>query len=272
MNVNLKGKAAIVTGGGSGVGKATCFALAKKGVKVGVYGRTLSKCETVANEINANGGNAIALKGDVANSTDVKNAIDSVIKKFGSLDILINSAGVCVQKRLLDSTEKEFDLIMGSNVKGTYLLTKAAYAVMKKQNNGHIINISSGAAGWPGANEILYGTAKTAQVKFTLHTKFEFEQENRIRENNNQDKGEFYIHALCPGAIDTPMSDDLGRPKDKRDNFLSAENLADTIINLLENPEKGHKELKIEAENLDYNLDEAGYFEQFEYIIRIWKD
>ena len=270
--MNLKGKTVIITGGGSGVGKATCLALAKLGVNVGIFGRTLSKCECVANEIIATGGKAIPLKGNVANSDDVNSAIETLVKEFGSVDILINNAGICSQKRLLDSTENEFDLIMDSNVKGTYLFSKAAYAIMKKQNYGHIINISSGAAGWPGANEIIYGTAKTAQVKFTLHTKFEFDLENRIRQNNNKPKGEFYAHALCPGCIDTPMSDDLGRPKDKRDSYLSAENMAETIINLLENPEKGHKDLKIEAGNLDYNLNEAGYFEQFEYIIRIWKD
>lgn len=161
---------------------------------------------------------------------------------------------------------------MGSNVKGTYLFTKATYEVMKEQGNGHVINISSAAAGWPGANEIIYGTAKTAQVKFTLHTKFDFDLENQIREREGNPKNEFYAHALCPGCIDTPMSDALGRPKDKRNNYLSAENMAETIINLLENPEKGHKELKIEAEKLEYNLDEAGYFEQFQNIIRIWKD
>ena len=190
--MNLKGKSAIVTGGGSGVGKATCIALAKLGVKVGIFGRTFAKCESVANEINKNGGVAIPLKGDVANSKDVNSAIETLVKEFSSVDILINSAGVCSQKRLLDSTENEFDLIMDSNVKGTYLFTKAAYAFMKKQNNGHIINISSGASGWPGANEIIYGTAKTAQTKLTMHTKFEFDLENKIRDNNNLPKGEFF--------------------------------------------------------------------------------
>ncbi len=272
MSVKLKGKSAIVTGGASGVGRATSLAFAKKGINVTVADINLEGAKLVAEKINENGGRAIAIEGNVMDSAAVQNIVDSTKKEFGAVDILINCAGVCVQKRLLDSTEKEFDLIMGSNVKGTYLLTKAAYAVMKEQNNGHVVNISSAAAGWPGANEIIYGTAKTAQVKFTLHTKFEFEQENRIRENEGKPKGNFFIHALCPGAIDTPMSDALGRPKDKRANYLLPKNLADTIINLLENPEKGHKELKIESENLDYNLDEAGYFEQFQYIIRIWKD
>ncbi len=270
--MSLKGKSAIVTGGGSGVGKATCIALAKSGVKVGVFGRTFAKCESVANEINKNGGIAIPLKGDVANSTDVNSAIETLVKKFGSIDILINNAGVCVQKRLLDSTENEFDMIMNSNVKGTYLFTKKAYAVMKEQNKGHIINISSGASGWPGANEIIYGTAKTAQTKLTMHTKFEFDLENKIRENNNLPKGEFFVHALLPGCIDTPMSDALGRPKDKRDNYLKPENLSDTIINLLENPEKGYDELKIEAEKLDYNIGAPGYFQDYKFVIQIWKD
>ncbi len=272
MSINLKNKVAIVTGGGSGVGKSTCIELAKKGVKVGVYGRTLSKCESVANEINSNGGVAVPFKGDVANSADVENSINYMVKEFGAIDIIINSAGVCIQKRLADSTENEYDLIMNSNVKGTYLFTKIAYETIKKQGNGHIVNISSGAAGWPAANEIIYGTAKTAQVKFSLHTQFEFDQENRIRKGNGQDKGEFYTHVLCPGCIDTPMSDELGRPKDNRNNFLSPENMAETILNLLENPEKGHQELEKEAINLDYNLGEAGYFEEFGNIIRIWKD
>ncbi len=272
MKVDLNEKVAIVTGGGSGVGKSTCITLAKLGVKVGVFGRTLSKCNNVANEINANGGCAIPLKGDVANSADVQLALDTLMEKFGKINIVINNASVCVQGRLLTTNEKDFDLIMNSNVKGTYLFTKGFYEIMNQQGYGHIINISSGAAGWSGANEIIYGTAKTAQIKFTLHTQFEFDQENRIRENNDKNKGDFYIHALCPGAIDTPMSDQLGRPKDKRDNFLAPEHLAETIVNLLENPQKGHKELKIESEKLDYNLDEAGYFEDFQYIIRIWKD
>ncbi len=272
MSVNLKGRTAIVTGGASGVGKATCLAFAKKDKNVTVADLNIDGAKKVADEIIANGGNAVALEGNVMDGKAVQNVVDTTKAKFGSVDIMINCAGVCVQKRLADSTEKEFDLIMGSNVKGTYLFTKAVYEVMKGQGNGHVINISSGAAGWPGANEIIYGTAKTAQVKFTLHTKFEFDQENRIRESEGNAKAEFYVHALCPGAIDTPMSDQLGRPKDKRGSYLLPENIAETLINLLENPEKGHNELKKDAEKLDYNLAEAGYFEQFQYIIRIWKD
>ena len=272
MKVNLKSKVAIVTGGASGVGKATCIAFAKKGIKVTVADINFDGAKEVAMEIVKAGGKAISVEGNVMDSHAVQNIVDTTKEDFGTVDILINCAGVCIQKRLLDSTEKELDLIMGTNVKGTYLLTKAAYAIMKEQGNGHIINISSQAAGWPGANELLYGTAKTAQVKLTMHTKFEFDLENRIRENDGNPKGEFYIHAICPGAIDTPMSDQLGRPKDQRDNYLKPEDIADTLVNLLENPEKGHKELKIEAEKLDYNLDEAGWFEQFQNIIRIWKD
>lgn len=272
MSVELKGRSAIVTGGASGVGKATCLAFAKKGISVTVADINIEGAKVVVEEIINNGGQAIAIEGNIMDGIAVQNIVDTTKKEFGTVDILINCAGVCIQKRLLDSTEREYDLIMGSNVKGTYLLSKAAYAIMKEQNNGHIINIASQASGWPGANEVLYGTAKTAQVKLTMHIKFEFDLENKIRENESKEQGKFYIHAICPGAVNTPMSDDLGRPKDKRDSYLAPEDIANTLVNLLENPEKGHSDLKIEAEKLDYNLDEAGWFEQFQNVIRIWKD
>jgi len=272
MSVVLKGKTAIVTGGGSGVGRATCLALAEKGVNVAVVDLAFDNATKVAEEIVGRGGTALPLKANVMESKEVNAAVEAVVKAFGTVDLLVNCAGVCILNRILDTTESEYDLIIGSSVKGTYLFTKAAYALMQKQGSGHIIHISSQESGWNGVKSLLYGAAKTAQVKMALHTRAEFDFENRLREEAGQPKGAFYIHALCPSGIATPMSEQLGRPKEMHHKLLAPEQVAETLINLFENPEKGHPELKEDAKELPYELDEAGWFEQFPYIIRIWKE
>jgi NAD(P)-dependent dehydrogenase (short-subunit alcohol dehydrogenase family) len=143
----LKGKVAIVTGGGRGIGKAIARACASEGADVAIISRTSSDLESVAREINdAGSGRALPIRADVAVERDVKNVVAKVIKRFGRIDILVNNAAIGgVSKPVEEITEAEWDRVMEINVKGPFLLTREALPFMLKHKSGNIINVSSGA-------------------------------------------------------------------------------------------------------------------------------
>ena len=141
-NLNI----ALVTGSGRGIGKDTALLLAAKGLNVIVCSRTQTEIDIVLREIKSlEGGNAMGKRCDLSIASDVNNLVEEVLNKYGRIDILINNAGISYVKKLIDTTEIEWDQTLDINLKGPFLLCKASVPHMMKNNLGVIINVSSGA-------------------------------------------------------------------------------------------------------------------------------
>ncbi len=271
MITELKGKSAIVTGGGSGIGKAICLALAQAGVRVTVADMRLESATEVAKEIVAGGGEAVAVACNVSDSEQVTQMVTGAAKQWGALDILINNAGAYRVKRLLETTDQDWEIVMKSLAYGTFYCSREAWRIMREQTGGHILQIGSQAAGWPGENEVAYGVAKTAQLKFTLHLDFEFKLENRIRAKEGKPTGAYYTHILCPGAVDTPLNAAVGRviPQDK---MLQPSEVAGMVTEILRHPAQGWQEFAEQAKAQTYRVGEIGMFAQYPQVVRVWRE
>lgn len=137
---------ALVTGSGRGIGRETAILLAEKGLNVIVCSRTQIEVDTVVKEIKSIGnGEVFGRKCDVSVAADVNNLVTRVLNKYGGIDVLINNAGISYVKKLIDTTEEEWDQTLNINLKGSFLLCKASIPLMMKNNLGVIINVSSGA-------------------------------------------------------------------------------------------------------------------------------
>lgn len=189
----LKNKVAIVTGGASGIGEATCQLFAREGAKVIVADIQVDKGKAVAAQIVKDGGSAEFLRCDMAVHADVKAMIDHAATHYGRLDTLVNNAAVESPLPEVDTTEEEYDRIMDVNVKGVFLATKYAVPLMKKNGGGSIINISSayGMIGSPGF--AAYHASKGAVRLLTKSTAVAHARQG-IRANS-----------IYPGGIDTPL-------------------------------------------------------------------
>ncbi|WP_291651133.1 SDR family NAD(P)-dependent oxidoreductase [Clostridium sp.] len=140
---DLKGKIAVVTGASSGLGRDAALAYANEGANVCVLARRSEKIESLAKEIESLGVESIAVKCDVTNEEEVKVAVETIVNKFGRIDILLNNAGVAVRGGVDTLSEEDWDKSMDTNVKGIYLVSKYVIPVMKNQNYGKVVNISS---------------------------------------------------------------------------------------------------------------------------------
>jgi 3-oxoacyl-[acyl-carrier protein] reductase len=193
---NLTNKVALVTGARRGMGKAHALALAKQGARVVVTDIDEKECQTVADEIRANGGEAVAFKLDVLSSQEVDQVFDAVIKKFGRLDILVNNAGIFAPKSALAMTEEEWDHTLNINLKGEFLCAQRAAQEMTKNKWGRIINIASIASGGVGIGfegATHYSASKGGIVGMSESMALEFGPLG------------ITVNVIAPGAIETPM-------------------------------------------------------------------
>jgi citronellol/citronellal dehydrogenase len=168
----LDGKVAIVTGASRGIGKAVAIEFAKEGAKVVVTGRTVEPLKSglagtiidTANQIKRDGGLALAIKTNVLVEDEVQAMVQEVLKEWGRIDILVNNAAVAAPGPFLETTTRRWNLVVGVNLLGTFLCSKAVVPTMIKQGGGSIINTSSGAADSRvyGVTGLSYGTAKAA--------------------------------------------------------------------------------------------------------------
>ena len=163
----LKDRVAIVTGGGTGIGKSIALEYAKAGAHVVVASRTQENLDKAAAEIKALGRESLAIATDVRNAEQVENMVKQTVDKFGKLDILVNNAGASFTVKIEDLSPNGWDAVVNINLKGTFLCSAAAARVMIPQKSGRIVNISSvaGIAGSP--NMPHYGAAKAGVINFT---------------------------------------------------------------------------------------------------------
>ena len=196
--MKLKGKVAIVTGASRGIGKAISLALAREGVNVVVAarseteGRLPGTIHKTVEEIHALGGTALAVRTNVMQEEDVNEMIRSTLAEYEHIDILVNNAGINVKSSIVDMSIKRWDLIMGVNLRSTFLCTKAVLPFMMKQKSGSIINLSSilGTRVTEGGG-IAYGTTKAAIERFTIGLAREIKEYN------------IAVNAMCPSYTDT---------------------------------------------------------------------
>ncbi len=218
--MDLEQKVAFVTGGSRGIGRETCVLLAKKGAKVAVFSDNLSECkETAAYITEELGGEAIAITGDVRSETDVNRAVQETQEKLGSIDILINNAGVMLLKPFDETTVEEWDFVQDVNIRGVFLCTKAVVPQMKEKQNGVIINLSSIWGTKGGPDRSAYIASKYAVIGLTKALGEELKP-FKVR-----------VNAVCPGPVDTKMMEDIA-PDVNKDNWLHPIDLAHVITDL----------------------------------------
>jgi NAD(P)-dependent dehydrogenase (short-subunit alcohol dehydrogenase family) len=195
--MELETQVALVTGAGSGIGKAAALKLAGAGAKVGVLGRTRSEIDKTVAEIEQSGGEAIALEADVSDETDMRRAVETLAERFGRLDIVVANAGINgVWAPIDDLKPDEFDKTIAVNLRGTYLTFHAAVPFLKRQG-GSVVVVSSingnRTFNTPGATA--YVATKAAQVAIVQQLALELGKHG-IR-----------VNAVCPGAIETNIDD-----------------------------------------------------------------
>jgi 3-oxoacyl-[acyl-carrier protein] reductase len=191
-------KTALVTGASRGIGKAIALELAKNGAKVVVnYAGSEARANEVVDEIKSIGGEAIAIQADVSNSADVVSMVKETISTYGSVDVLVNNAGITRDNLLMRMKEEEWDAVINTNLKGVFNTTKAVTRQMMKQRSGKIINIASivGVSGNPG--QANYVAAKAGVIGLTKTTAKELSSRN------------ITVNAVAPGFISTDMTDEL---------------------------------------------------------------
>lgn len=171
MNTEFPGKVAIVTGGGTGIGRAVCLMLARRGASVAaLYSRSEAEAMATVREINESGGKAIAVKADVASDSQVRAAVDSVIEAFGRLDYVVNNAAITKQMRFddLDAIADEtWDALFAVNVKGAFHCSRAAAPHLYKRPGSAIVNIGSIAGETGYGSSLPYAVSKAAMHGLT---------------------------------------------------------------------------------------------------------
>jgi NAD(P)-dependent dehydrogenase (short-subunit alcohol dehydrogenase family) len=216
--LELKDKVALVTGGGRGIGRETCILLAKHGAKVAVFSNNESESKETASYISeVVGGEAIALNGDVRLEEDINQAVLTTEQSLGSIDILINNAGVMLLKPFHEMTVEEWDFVQDINIRGVYLCSRAVVPQMIEKRHGVIINLSSIWGTKGGPDRSAYIASKYACLGFSKALGEELKP-YKIR-----------VNAVCPGPVNTKMMDDFDVNKD---NWLHPLDLANVIVDL----------------------------------------
>jgi len=198
--MKLSGKVALVTGSGSGIGRAIALLFAKEGASIAVNARHLEPVEKTAEEIRQLGGRAIAIKADVSDADDVDMMVDRVVRELGGVHILVNNAGIPGENvPVTETSVGHWDKVVGINLRGTYLCSRRAGQWMVSNKTGKVLNIASmiGLAGFPTRSS--YGPAKAGIINLTQVLAVEWAKYN------------INVNCIAPGFIITPLDDELFR-------------------------------------------------------------
>jgi len=194
---SLKDKVALVTGASQGIGRDTALALAEAGARVAVAARNEEKLVALVKDIVAEGGEASAVKMDVADADQVKAGFKAILEKFGRLDILVNNAAITRDGLALRMKAEDWDAVIRTNLTGAHLCTQQALSTMMRARAGRIINISSVVAEMGNPGQANYVAAKAGVIGLTKAIAMEIASRN------------ITVNAVAPGFIETPMTDVL---------------------------------------------------------------
>ena len=236
MAESLQGKVALVTGASSGIGEGTALALAAAGVSVAVSGRRKERLDDLVRRIEAAGGTALALPGDVAVEEQASKSVADTIARFGRIDILVNSAGVNEAGGIENLPLEQWHRVIDINLMGTIYTSRAAFPQMKAQGAGDIVNISSTAGRRSGFQFAAYATSKFGVTGFT--------------EALRQEGGSAGIRVAIvePGATGTEIAESITDPKWRaaihqhchNDNAMETQDIVDAIMLIVSLPRRAN--------------------------------
>jgi NAD(P)-dependent dehydrogenase (short-subunit alcohol dehydrogenase family) len=226
VDISLKGKVALITGGSRGIGEAIAMAFAEQGADVAISARKLPDLEKVAKAIEAKGRRSLAVASHIGKAEEIKSLVEQVKAKFGRIDILVNNAGTNPYNGpLLDAEEWAWDTTNNVNVKGPFLLSLGVAKLMKEQGGGNIINIAS-AAGISPSNLHIYSITKAAVIMMT-----------RVMA---RELAPFHIrvNAIAPGVVKTRLAEALWKNVSDTSRIPVPEDIAGTAVYLASSASK----------------------------------
>jgi 2-keto-3-deoxy-L-fuconate dehydrogenase len=205
-NKRFDGSVALVSGAGRGIGRAIAIAFANEGARVAVLDNDASTADAVAKEIQSSGGTALAVSADVSDSRSVNAAVALVDKEFGGLDIVVNNAGVERYGNAEEIDEADWDFVVGTNLKGAFLISRAALPLLRTRGRGVIVNMASVQSFVNEPRNVAYGVSKAGLLSLTRGIAVDYAREG--------------IRCVCvaPGSTLTPMLEvaaEKARPGDR---------------------------------------------------------
>lgn len=221
---SLAGKVAIVSGGSRGIGKFISRKLANEGASVVIAGRTLSDLRMTADELSSAGGRVLPVQTDVSNEKSVHRLLTKTLTEFGTIDILINNAGQYMEKPVTDTSVSEWNRIVGTNLTGPFLLTRAVLPEMIEKMDGTIVMISSTSGKRAKANSAVYAASKFGLEGFS---------EALLREVRGHN---IRVIVVTPSSVDSSDRDTRQILKGGKGARLRAEDVADTVVGAIKLP------------------------------------
>lgn len=224
----LRDKIALVTGASRGVGRATALALARDGAHVVITARIENELGELAGEIEALGVHALAVAADVTQEADVARLADAALNRFGCVDILVNNVGVGKWGALTELTVQDYDWMMNTNMRSSFLCTKAFLPQMLERKQGLIVFVGSSSGLKGSARQTAYCASKFAQIGFAQAL------DHEVREHGVK------VSVIAPGGINTQFAFGTGRsPGEPRlEQYLDAEDVAEAVVFAVTQPEK----------------------------------
>jgi len=225
MENTLSGKTAIVTGASRGIGKTIAVALGKEKMRLALLARSTDQLQEVVGHIRAAGGEAIAVPCDLMNSDAVEASLNKVYQQFDSLDVLINNAGIFLEKPIAEIKLEEWDRVLRINLTASFLICQSAFLKMKDRKSGRIIAIASSASTQGFIHQAGYCASKHGLLGFMRCLSIEAKPHN------------VHVHTICPGGVRTDLLKGtyMGQ-RVSQSAIIEPENIADLVLFLVRQP------------------------------------